>query len=100
MAEYTALVGLTNDAEGTRFEPGETVTDKDFPEGVIANWVQIGVLEPKGPPAFLDVTGAAWDLAVEYGLEKEVIALETGTGAGGRILLSDVEAMITEVHSG
>lgn len=37
---YVALIGCQNDATGARFGPGALVIDDDFPENVIANWLQ------------------------------------------------------------
>ena len=41
---YVATVGLTNDKTKKRFEPGDVVTSKDFPKGVIAAWLKRGHL--------------------------------------------------------
>lgn len=42
---YLVIKGVENDTTGKRFEPGETVTNKDFPEDVIDGWLQKGVLK-------------------------------------------------------
>lgn len=42
--KYIVTVGLTNDKTGKTFEPGDKVTDKDFPKSVIAAWVKRGHL--------------------------------------------------------
>lgn len=44
---YKALADVVNDETGKRFKAGATVTADDFPKGVIANWLKIGVLEVK-----------------------------------------------------
>ena len=43
---YIVLVGCESDITGERYEPGETCATGDFPAGVIANWLEIGVLTP------------------------------------------------------
>ena len=42
---YKVVVGVESDRKSTRFEPGETVTDDDFPAKVIKNWLAKGVLK-------------------------------------------------------
>jgi hypothetical protein len=42
--KYIVLVGCESSKK--RFEPGDTVTSKDFPADVIKDWVKIGVLDP------------------------------------------------------
>lgn len=48
MATYKATVGLTNDKTGKDYQPGDTVTDKDFPATVVKEWLAQGVLVPAG----------------------------------------------------
>ncbi len=36
---YRVLVGITNDANGKEWQPGDIVTAADFPAGVIDNWL-------------------------------------------------------------
>jgi hypothetical protein len=43
---YLVLIGCESDTTGERYEPGETCATGDFPAGVIANWLEIGVLTP------------------------------------------------------
>ena len=43
--KYIATVGLTNDKSKKRFEPGDTVTDKDFPKYIIEGWLKRGHLK-------------------------------------------------------
>lgn len=42
MSRYLALVGCENDKK--RFEPGDSVSSKDFPAAVIKHWLTKGVL--------------------------------------------------------
>ena len=42
---YKAVVGLQSDKKGTRFEPGDIVTDGDFPASVIKYWLEVGNLK-------------------------------------------------------
>lgn len=100
MADYEVLIPCRSDATEKSYDVGDRVADGDFPEDVIINWVEIGVLKAVGQPDSLDITDSAWDLAVEHGLEKEVISLGEGSGADGRILVADVEAMIEEIING
>lgn len=50
--EYLVLIPCRSDETGRAFEPGETVTDEDFPAAVIANWL---IIEP---PVLAEVPGA------------------------------------------
>ena len=47
--KYNVLIGCERDPKGkdpgARFEPGDTVTEADFPAKVIKGWVEKGVLE-------------------------------------------------------
>ena len=45
---YEALVACSNNKTGKDFDIGDTVNDGDFTTSVIKNWIQIGVLKPKG----------------------------------------------------
>lgn len=38
--KYIALTGLNNDKTGKRFDPGDTVTNKDFSKSIIQHWLQ------------------------------------------------------------
>ena len=44
-ARYKVLVGVESDKKGTRFEPGDFVTDDDFPAKIIKLWLDQGVLK-------------------------------------------------------
>lgn len=44
--QYKVLIGCESDKKKKRYETGEIIEDGDFPKAVIANWVEIGVLEP------------------------------------------------------
>ena len=48
MLKYKVLIGCQNDKTGKRFEPGDTVSDKDFPKLVIKHWLEKSIL--KGTP--------------------------------------------------
>ena len=45
--EYLVVNGVQSDKKGTRFEPGEFVTDDDFPKSVIKYWLKSGTLKEK-----------------------------------------------------
>ena len=55
MMKYKVLIKITSDERGKKgtdnyqeqriFKPGEIVVNSDFPKRVIANWIEIGVLE-------------------------------------------------------
>jgi hypothetical protein len=47
MKRYKVVVGVDSDKKGKRWEPGDVVTERDFPKYVIAEWVEQGVLEPE-----------------------------------------------------
>ena len=42
---YKVMVGVESDKKGTRFEPGDFVTDDDFPAKIIKLWLDQGVLK-------------------------------------------------------
>jgi len=44
-ASYKVVVGVESDKKGTRFEPGDFVTDDDFPAKIIKLWLDQGVLK-------------------------------------------------------
>ena len=44
MATYKALVSLDN-REGKHFEPGDPVSESDFPKYVLTKWVEAGRVE-------------------------------------------------------
>lgn len=43
--EYLVVNGVQSDKKGTRFEPGEFVTEDDFPKRVINYWLVSGTLK-------------------------------------------------------
>lgn len=49
MTVYIAQNTLKNDKKQTRFEVGDTVTDKDFPKKVIQHWLETGELVLEEP---------------------------------------------------
>jgi len=48
--EYIALRAVEN-KDGRRWEAGAAVRDGDFPQSVIAAWLESGVLSESAPPA-------------------------------------------------
>lgn len=60
MKEYEVMVGVESDKKNKRFEPGDVVTDKDFPKYVISTWVERGILLPmQNEPEEVDDGGDA-----------------------------------------
>ncbi len=86
-----------DDASGRVFAPGETIPDLDvndpYNRSKIERGVFVEVEEPEAaeaaPAVAVDATDAAQALAAEKGVD---LAQVKGTGKGGRIVESDVEA--------
>lgn len=47
--KYTVLVGVSSDKQGKDYPIGSTITNKDFPKGVIAGWLKRGILAEVTP---------------------------------------------------
>jgi len=43
--KYKVLIPCRSDKSGKKYQPGDTLTGTEFPKEVIANWLEIGVLE-------------------------------------------------------
>lgn len=62
---YMCIVGCENDKTGKRFEPGDTVSDKDFSPEVIANWLEIGVLAKPDSAIVVKTRASKADISTE-----------------------------------
>ena len=43
--KYVVLVDCRDDLTGKTYQPGDLISPEDFPQRVIANWLEIGVLQ-------------------------------------------------------
>ncbi|MCC6192065.1 MAG: hypothetical protein IT318_23800 [Anaerolineales bacterium] len=49
LTTFRVLVTCRSDETGQAYAPGDTLTGDDFPQEVLANWLEIGVIERTAP---------------------------------------------------